>query len=99
MGGASVQIPNWKFIKVTRRLTGNLLLYYIGGRAYWAWGLSGWEGGRKMEREWESTQFVLVSLWPVARLCGFPTTACTNLRATTTGTTRTATTTGAIHIH
>lgn len=59
--------------------------------------------GRKMEREreWESTQFVLVSLWPVARLCGLPTTACTNLRATTTttGTTTIATTTGAIHIH
>lgn len=55
--------------------------------------------GRKVEREWESTQFVLVSLWPVAKLCGLPTTACTNLRTTTTGTTRTATTTGAIHIH
>lgn len=55
--------------------------------------------GRKVEREWESTQFVLVSLWPVARLCGLPTTACTNLRATTRATTRTATTTGAIHIH
>lgn len=56
--------------------------------------------GRKMEREWESTQFVLVSLWPVARLCGLPTTACTNLRTTTRATTTTtATTTGAIHIH